>query len=101
MDRRRQLRDNLLAFLRWGADGDPVAVVVNFSGRPVEGYRLGLPSAGAWQEVLNSDAVEFGGSGVGNLGTVHAVDEPWGGRPASATITVPPLAGLLLRPASP
>lgn len=90
--------DNVVAFLRWGADRDPVAAIVNFSGRPLEGYRMGLPFAGEWEEVVNSDAVEFGGSGVGNLGIVHATDEPWGGRPASATITIPPLAGLLLKP---
>lgn len=90
--------DNVVAFLRWGGDGDPIAAIVNFSGRPIEGYRMGLPFGGEWEELVNSDAVEFGGSGVGNLGTVHATDGAWGGRPASATITIPPLAGLLLRP---
>jgi 1,4-alpha-glucan branching enzyme len=90
--------DNVIAFLRWGANGDPVAAILNFSGRPIEGYRMGLPFAGEWEEVVNSDAVEFGGSGVGNLGTVHATGDAWGGRPASATITIPPLAGLILRP---
>ncbi|HZK60014.1 MAG TPA: alpha amylase C-terminal domain-containing protein, partial [Cryobacterium sp.] len=49
------------------------------------------------EEILNTDAAEFGGSGVGNLGIVDAVDAPWAGRPASATLTLPPLAGLWLR----
>ena len=50
--------------------------------------------AGEWDEILNTDASEFGGSGVGNFGVVHATDEPWAGRPASAELTLPPLAGL-------
>ena len=63
-----------------------------------DGVMIGLPFAGEWEEIVNSDAVEFGGSGVGNLGAVHATDDAWGGRPASATVTIPPLAGLILRP---
>src|SRR5690606_14896525 len=59
---------NVIAFLRWPTEGDPVAVAVNFSGNPVEPYRIGLPCAGEWEELLNTDAQEFGGSGVGNLG---------------------------------
>ena len=61
-------------------------------------YRIGLPRAGRWREVLNTDAAIYGGSGVGNLGAVHAVPEPWHGRPASATIAVPPLGALWLAP---
>ncbi|PJJ63566.1 1,4-alpha-glucan branching protein GlgB [Compostimonas suwonensis] len=88
---------NLLSYLRWDAEGDPVAVFINFSGNPIGPYRAGLPFAGFWEEILNSDATEFGGSGVGNLGGVTAVQEPWAGRPASADITIPPLAGLWLK----
>ena len=75
-----------------------VAVVANFSGGPYEKYMLGLPHAGRWVEVLNTDAAIYGGSGVGNLGAVQAVEEKWHGRPASATITVPPLGVLWLAP---
>ncbi|HWU48046.1 MAG TPA: 1,4-alpha-glucan branching protein GlgB [Humibacter sp.] len=94
-------RGNVVSFLRRDPDGDDLlAVAVNFSGTPHSGYRLGLPFAGQWQEVLNTDAVEFGGSGSGNFGTVVATDEPWSGRPASAQLTVPPLGALWLRPGS-
>ncbi|MFT2710847.1 1,4-alpha-glucan branching protein GlgB [Clavibacter sp. Sh2126] len=88
---------NVLAFLRRDREGNQVAVVHNFSGAPISGYRLGLPQAGVWEEILNTDAEQFGGSGVGNLGAVHAGDDGWHGRPASAELTLPPLAGLWLR----
>jgi 1,4-alpha-glucan branching enzyme len=71
-------------------------VFVNFSGVPVE-RRFGLPSAGAWHEVLNTDAAEYGGSGVGNLGVVTAEETPWAGRPASANLVVPPLGAVWLK----
>jgi 1,4-alpha-glucan branching enzyme len=82
---------NTLSFLRMSAGGDVLACVANFAGTPHPRYRIGLPSAGRWREVINTDAGIYGGSGVGNLGGVEAVAEPWHGRPASATITVPPL----------
>jgi 1,4-alpha-glucan branching enzyme len=75
-----------------------LACVVNFAGNPHEKYQIGLPRAGRWREVLNTDAGNYGGSGVGNLGSVEAVPEPFHGRPASATITVPPLGALWLIP---
>jgi 1,4-alpha-glucan branching enzyme len=72
--------------------------VANFAGRPHLNYRIGLPLAGRWREVVNTDAKVYGGSGVGNLGAVQAVAEPWHGRPASARISVPPLGVLWLAP---
>ncbi|MBT1607469.1 1,4-alpha-glucan branching protein GlgB [Curtobacterium flaccumfaciens pv. betae] len=84
-----------LGFLRKDGD-DRVAVFVNFSGVPVE-RRFGLPTAGEWHEVLNTDAAEYGGSGVGNLGVVTAEDTPWAGRPASAHLVVPPLGAVWLK----
>jgi 1,4-alpha-glucan branching enzyme len=89
--------NNIVSFLRWDAEGNPVAVLMNFSGNPVGPYRVGLPFAGTWDELINTDATEFGGSGVGNFGAVVATDEPWAGRPASAELTLPPLAGLWLK----
>jgi len=71
--------------------------VANFAAVPHEGYRLGLPSPGSWHEVINTDAQLYAGSGVGNLGAVKAVDEPYHGLPASATLRLPPLATLWLR----
>ncbi len=89
---------NIVAFLRWSTSGAPLVGIFNFGGNPVGPYRVGLPFAGTWDEVINTDAVEFGGSGVGNYGAVEALDEPWGGRPASVELTVPPLGGLWLTP---
>jgi 1,4-alpha-glucan branching enzyme len=89
---------NVIGFVRWSASGDPLVCVVNFGGNPVGPYRIGLPAAGRWREVLNTDAAEFGGSGVGNLGGVTASAEPWNGRPASVELTLPPLAALWLVP---
>ncbi len=77
---------------------DVVACVANFSALPHLKYRIGLPRAGRWRELLNTDAAIYGGSGVGNLGGIEAVPEPYHGRPASATITVPPLGVLWLAP---
>jgi 1,4-alpha-glucan branching enzyme len=88
---------NVLSFLRYGkpaADGgagSALACVANFSGSPHHGYRIGLPRPGMWREVLNSDFDGYGGSGVGNLGGVEAVAEPWHGQPYSATVAAPPL----------
>ena len=89
---------NVVAFVRWSTSGVPLVGVFNFSGNPVGPYRLGMPFGGVWNEIINTDAVEFGGSGVGNFGAVTALDEPWGGRPASVELTLPPLAGLWLVP---
>jgi len=89
---------NLVSFLRWDDEGNPIAVLMNFSGAPVGPYRVGLPFAGTWDELINTDAVEFGGSGVGNFGSVEAEDVPWSGRPASVELTLPPLAALYLKP---
>ncbi|SDT16448.1 1,4-alpha-glucan branching enzyme [Nocardioides scoriae] len=87
---------NTVAFVRWGDDGSALVSVTNFSGGPRENYRLGLPFAGEWSEVLNSDAEVYGGSGVGNLGTVTAHAEPHQGQPASASLRVPPLGTVWL-----
>ena len=75
-----------------------IACIANFSALPHLEYQVGLPRAGRWREVLNTDAVIYGGSGVGNFGGVEAVAEPWHGKPASAKITVPPLGVLWLTP---
>ena len=89
---------NVLSFLRYGKSGagdgaevPALACVANFAGNPHHGYRIGLPRPGTWREVLNTDAEGYGGSGVGNMGGVEAVEEPWHGQPYSATLAVPPL----------
>jgi len=89
--------NNVVTFLRWDRDGNPIAILMNFSGAPVGPYRVGLPFAGQWDELLNTDAEEYGGSGVGNYGSVTATDQEWKGRPASAEVTLPPLGGVWLK----
>jgi 1,4-alpha-glucan branching enzyme len=87
---------NVLSFLRWADDGSVLACVANFAGMPHHGYRVGLPLAGQWREVLNTDAESYGGSGVGNLGAVNAEDFSWHGQPASAVLELPPSGVLWL-----
>ncbi|PKQ25368.1 MAG: 1,4-alpha-glucan branching enzyme [Actinobacteria bacterium HGW-Actinobacteria-4] len=89
---------NVLSFLRVGHDGQPIAVAINFAGVPHEHYQLGLPSDGAWTELLNTDAVAYGGSGVGNLGQVEAKARPHGGWEYSAEVRLPPLGAVFFRP---
>jgi 1,4-alpha-glucan branching enzyme len=87
---------NVFPWLRWGADGSVVAVFANMAPVPRD-YRAGLPFAGTWKEVMNTDAAIYGGSGVGNLGVVNARAESWQGRPACADVVLPPLSTLYLR----
>jgi 1,4-alpha-glucan branching enzyme len=88
---------NTFSFLRFAPNGDTLACIVNFAAVPHEGYRIGLPRAGVWREVINTDSTLYGGSGVGNLGEVHAEDVPWHGLNASASLRVPPLGAVWLR----
>ena len=88
-----------MSFVRWDEDGRrPVAAIFNMAPVVREGFTLGLPRAGRWTEALNSDADVYGGSGVGNGGVVVAREEGAHGQPASAVLTLPPLAALYLVP---
>jgi 1,4-alpha-glucan branching enzyme len=89
---------NVLAFLRYGRDGSVLACVTNFSGSIHRGYRLGLPVTGVWREVLNTDALEYGGAGEGNLGRVTAAPGERHGQPASAVLTLPAQSTVWLTP---
>jgi 1,4-alpha-glucan branching enzyme len=88
--------NNVFSFIRTDGKDSLVVCVSNFAAVPHEGYRLGLPRAGVWRELLNTDAEFYDGSGVGNLGRVEAVDEPWHGQEASAVLRLPPLGTVLL-----
>jgi 1,4-alpha-glucan branching enzyme len=91
-----------LAFLRRGERSDiPVLVVANFTPVPRHNHRVGVPEGGLWEEMMNSDAALYGGSGQGNLGGVEATPVPSHGRPWSLNLVLPPLAMLLFRPAAP
>jgi 1,4-alpha-glucan branching enzyme len=77
-----------------GEGGTIIAVVTNFTPVPREGYVLPLPRAGIWREILNTDASGYGGSGMGNMGQITATADSSHGKPASARVTLPPLATL-------
>lgn len=90
----------VLGFLRSDSSGrEKVAAVFNFTPVPREGWRIGLPWPGRWEETLNSDASEYWGGGVGNAGVAVAEPQPWQGMPASALITLPPLGVVILKSA--
>ena len=90
--------NSVYAWLRRDAEGRPLLVVVNFTPVPREAYRIGVPLAGRWRELLNSDAEGYGGSNQGNLGGVLTEPLAHHGQPVSLALTLPPLAVLILRP---
>ncbi|MEU7132483.1 1,4-alpha-glucan branching enzyme [Streptomyces sp. NPDC046261] len=91
--------DNVFAFLRLAADGSPLLSVSNFSPVVRHGYRLGVPAADTvWEEYLNTDEARYGGSGVTTTDPVKGEAVRSHGRPASVTLTLPPLATVWLRP---
>jgi 1,4-alpha-glucan branching enzyme len=86
---------NTLAFARWNEAGLPLVSVTNFSPVPHENYKLPLPQRGEWREILNTDDMRFGGSGVGNSKlTVYESDDS--GFPAHTIMRLPPLATVWL-----
>jgi 1,4-alpha-glucan branching enzyme len=87
----------VFSWVRKGREGDrPVVAVVNMT--PIErSYRLGLPAAGSWREILNTDAEIYGGGNRGNLGGVTTERTPWHGQLQSALVTLPPLSAVYLQ----
>jgi 1,4-alpha-glucan branching enzyme len=92
---------SVLAFLRKDARGDEILAVFNFTPLARENYRVGVPRDGRWLEVLNSDAAEYGGSGVGNMGGAESTPVPYHGRFHSVVLTLPPLGAIFLRAPAP
>jgi 1,4-alpha-glucan branching enzyme len=89
---------SVVSFLRKGhSTGDLICVVCNFTPVPRHDYLVGVPRGGYWQEVLNSDARDYWGGGIGNLGGVQATSIPWHGYPCSLNLTLPPLAVVFLK----
>jgi 1,4-alpha-glucan branching enzyme len=87
--------NSVFAWVRHAGDGKkPIVVVSNFTSVLRENYTLPLPKGGIWREVFNSDAEQYWGSGKGNMGRIEALGGPSHGKPASARITLPPLATL-------
>jgi 1,4-alpha-glucan branching enzyme len=91
--------NNALAFMRVSKDAArQVVVLANLSPVPRERYRVGVPQGGTWSELLNTDSTYYGGSGLGNMGEVHAEERPWNDQPYSVEVTLPPLGVVWLRP---
>jgi 1,4-alpha-glucan branching enzyme len=96
----RDADHSTLLFLRKDGGGRVVLVACNFTPVPRHGYRVGVPHAGAWREILNSDSAHYGGSNMGNgLGPIAAEPVPAHGRPHSIPVTLPPLATVFFEPA--
>jgi 1,4-alpha-glucan branching enzyme len=87
---------NTFSFVRRAPGAPDLVCVSNFSAVPHD-LRLGMPAAGDWDELVNTDAEAYTGSGVGNLGSITAHEGEWSGQPAHADLVVPPLATLWLR----
>ncbi|MDX2039448.1 MAG: 1,4-alpha-glucan branching protein GlgB [Isosphaeraceae bacterium] len=91
--------NSVVAFLRRGQDPDDFVVVVcNFTPIPREGYRVGVPKAGFYREIMNTDADHYGGSNFGNYGGTWAHHHEWAGRPYHLSLRVPPLGVVILEP---
>jgi 1,4-alpha-glucan branching enzyme len=89
---------SVLSFLRSARDPDEVVLAVcNFTPVPRRGYRVGVPRAGYYAELVNTDATDYGGSGTGNLGGVPTEAVAWHGRPASLVLDLPPLGVIYLK----
>jgi 1,4-alpha-glucan branching enzyme len=87
---------SVLSYMRFGGeDTKPMLVVCNFTPVPQHNYTVGVPYAGVWRELLNSDASRYGGSGMGNLGAVETTPVPAHGHHRSLMLTLPPLAVLI------
>jgi 1,4-alpha-glucan branching enzyme len=91
---------SVIAFLRCGASGSVALVACNFTPVPRENYRIGVPRGGRWHERLNSDAADYGGSGQGNLGALDSEAVAAHGQSQSLQLRLPPLAIVILTPAS-
>ncbi|NLT67960.1 MAG: 1,4-alpha-glucan branching protein GlgB [Acidobacteria bacterium] len=84
--------NSVISYLRKGPSGETILVVCNFTPVPRENYLVGVPAGGYWREILNSDAKEYWGSGIGNSGGLQANPVAMHGRDFSLALTLPPLA---------
>ena len=89
---------SVVSFIRWSQNREELILVTcNMTPVPRFGWRIGVPKPGFYEEILNSDAKEYGGSGIGNQGGVHSEETPWQWRSHSISIHLPPLAVNLYR----
>ena len=91
--------NSVVSFIRKGhREGDQLVAVFNFTPIPRLNYQIGLPFGGRWDEILNTDAGDYGGSGHGNMGGVDAVPIPFHGKPYSVMLTLPPFGAVYFTP---
>ncbi len=87
---------SILTYMRRDGD-DTVLVVLNFTPVPRHNYRIGIPSEGVYEEILNSDSEYYGGSNLGNGQHIQSQPQEWMNQPHSLELTLPPLASIILR----
>jgi 1,4-alpha-glucan branching enzyme len=92
--------NSVVSFIRKAKSGEAVIAILNFTPVPRDGYRIGVPSAGIFDELINSDSDAYGGGNLGNAGVVTAEPIPAHGYDQSLRLNLPPLGFLLLKPAS-
>jgi 1,4-alpha-glucan branching enzyme len=90
-------QNSTISFLRKSRSGDLLLSCMNFTPVPRANYRVGVPRAGTWQEILNSDAPLYGGSGWGNLGGLQTTPVPSHGHFTSISVIMPPLGAVLFK----
>jgi 1,4-alpha-glucan branching enzyme len=88
--------ESIFSYVRRARDGAFLVVLVNFTPVVRHGFRLGVPQGGRYREVINTDAMRYGGSGVVNEQTLESDEIPANGRQISVAVTVPPLAAIVL-----
>jgi 1,4-alpha-glucan branching enzyme len=94
----RDSEQGVIAFVRFPLEpGQMLLCVCSFTPVPRREYRVGVPRAGTWAEVLNTDSAHYGGSNLGNSGGVQSEPVPWHGQPHSIRLALPPLAAVWLR----
>ncbi len=86
-----------VSFLRRSREGEVIVFVVNATPQVLHGYRVGVPQAGFYREIINTDAETYGGSNVGNMGGLQADATEWQGRTHSLMLEVPPLATIAFK----
>ena len=87
---------SVLTFMRHG-DGQSIICLINFTPVPRYNYRIGLPAAGGYREILNTDSNRYGGSNLGNEGAIASEAIAWMGFENSVALTLPPLGALFLK----
>jgi 1,4-alpha-glucan branching enzyme len=90
--------NSVVSLIRRATSGDIVVAILNFTPVPRDGYRIGVPVAGAYDELINSDAEVYGGGNLGNAGVVFTESVASHGHEQSLRLNLPPLGCLLLKP---